>query len=78
MVVLVALFAAGCQGPLPRPSRAPCPRSAFWEEGMIPRDEYTFALANLFDFDEGGSPQRGLFVFERLDTLEKYCYQTSR
>lgn len=72
-MALILLFLTGCQTPIVI-NHKDCPRAAVWENGLNQTQEYAQAIADTFAFVDG-KPTRGQLVNERLNNLEKYCYQ---
>jgi len=70
VVALAVLFAVGCAS-----SSGSCERAAFWDKEWKPKAEYAQALYDAFHYADNGKPQTNPYVAERLNDLEKFCYQ---
>ena len=75
LVGLVGLL-IGCQTPT---VSSPCPRDTHWEVGeMQMLERYWEEVVEAFDYNTFEGPQTNLYIWERLDGLERYCYQMRR
>ena len=66
----------GCQTPT---VSSPCPRDTYWKSGeMQMLERYWEAVVEAFDYTTFEGPQNNTYIWERLNALERYCWQMRR
>jgi hypothetical protein len=70
----VLLFLIGCKSPIYAP-KIDCPRKSVWFKEWKAKEPYKESIHNAFKLDMNGKPTVGIVAFDRLNALEKYCYQ---